>query len=233
MGAHLQEDRLAVVRGARAARDLDPADRPALVRPVRQRDRLDERRVALRQARQLGLVVGERPVRRPAARQAGLRRGGGVARVGLAVAPRLGGEIGDAHAVAEAGLAQTARVVGAVQHDLDAPGAAVLGQVEAQALQAVLRRVVRGRHLDDLDPVARRALGSGGRRAACQQRGRGDKRRDADVEQFPSRRIAICGTGRRPPPRPPRAADVRSGAVPDHIRAAAARAVGTGCRPSD
>jgi hypothetical protein len=133
MDADVQEGRLAVLC-ERILRDLDADDVAALDALVRQRDRLHQRRIAHREPLQLRLEVRKPPVGRAAARQ---RRAVESLRVGLvrAAVPavqRL--DIGDLHVVGHPGRAQRRLVAGAVQRDVHAAGADVLGDVKAGVL---------------------------------------------------------------------------------------------------
>ena len=174
MDAELQEDRLAVPRG-RVLGDLDAVDVAALERLVIERQLLHESRIAHGQLLELEVVVGEMAVGVAAAGQLGLgvrRRELGVGRL-VRLRARL--EIGDPDAVGEAGVAQLALVGGAMQDDLDGVRVAVLGEIEAEALQPLLllaggRADVDDLHLADgalcdLDEVDRQV---GARRAAAE-----------------------------------------------------------------
>ena len=156
MDAELQEDRLAVLRG-RVLGDLDAVDVAALDRTVVERELLDQPRVAHREALELEVVVGEAPVLVRAAGELGLGVRRGELLVGRLVGLRARLEVGDAHGEREAGVTQLALVGGAVQHDLDGVGVAVLGQVEAQGLQVLLVLARARGDIDDLH-LAGRAL---------------------------------------------------------------------------
>ncbi len=149
VGAHQQEDRLAVPRVG-ILRDLDAVDVATLDRLVVERQLLDQPRVALGQLLELEVVVREVAIGVAAAGQLGLGVGRRELRVGRRV--RLGArfEIGDAHVKAEARLAQLPLVGVAMQDDLDGVRVAVLGQIEVQALQPLLLLARGGADVHDL-----------------------------------------------------------------------------------
>jgi len=88
-------------------------------------------------------VVEQPPVGRASARHAGRRGHRGIGAVGLALLARLQREVRDLDRVVEVVRGQLGGVGGAVQHDVDEAGAAVLGHVQAQAVEDVLARGVR------------------------------------------------------------------------------------------
>ena len=98
---------------------------------------LDQRRIARSATLHLEVVVGEMPVLVAAAGQLGLGVRRRELRVGGLVGLRARLEVGDADGVGEVGVTELALVGGAVQDDLDGVRVAVLGQVEAEGLQAL------------------------------------------------------------------------------------------------
>jgi hypothetical protein len=84
----------------------------------------------------VAVVVGEGAIAVPAGRQRGGHRCCGVRRVRLVVRRLPLVQVGDAHVVLEARAHQSVQVDPVVQHDLHVVVAGVLGEVEAEALQA-------------------------------------------------------------------------------------------------
>ena len=176
--AHHEEHGLAARLGALdVVRDLDAVDRATLERLVRQREPLDDARLDGRELAQVVVVVGQRPVGVPSARQ---RRGGDAVGVGTGRSVVLRGaqrEVGDLDVVREPGGRQGLRVGGRVEHDLDEPGSGVLGQVEPETVEPVLVGGGGGVHPHELCGEGGRPFRCGGNRGESPQRQRGGRDR--------------------------------------------------------
>ena len=148
----------------RVGGDLDALDRAALVRRVVEGDRLDEVGVLACESLHVLGVVEQPPVRVLAAGQRGRDIGGGEGGVGAPVPAALDREVRDLRDVLEAGVAQLARVGGAVQDDVDVAGAAVLGDVQARVRELLRPRARRSgdaHHRGRLRGHGGQALGGG------------------------------------------------------------------------
>ena len=127
-----QEGGAAVGGASDPVGDLDAVHLAAVETGLRERQVPHQGAVLAGQVAQLGLVVLERAVRRAAGRQRGADRAGGVLRIEAVALGLAGHQVGDQHLRVEPGRLEACPLRGGVQDDVDALGAAVLGEVEPE-----------------------------------------------------------------------------------------------------
>jgi hypothetical protein len=120
-------------------------------------DRAHQARVRLDQRLHVLAVVEEAPVARTATREIGRGVCRGELGVGCPVPPRLRRHVRHLDRVGEVVVDELLGVGGSVEHRLDEPGAAVLGQVETEVRELVLALEVGRRHPHELALVRRSA----------------------------------------------------------------------------